>query len=85
MITTFFLAELKPEGYVPVSKHSVSPWELVEGAKGGCNVVPWQEIGGVRYDRQLDKMEVGLRYCVLLIQLKKIIGFSIFANILLSF
>ncbi|XP_063682047.1 transcription activator BRG1-like isoform X2 [Bolinopsis microptera] len=49
--------ELKPEGYVPVSKHSVSPWELVEGAKGGCNVVPWQELGGVRYDRQPDKME----------------------------
>ena len=53
-----FVSELKPEGYVPVSKHSVSPWELVEGAKGGCNVVPWQELGGVRYDRQPDKMEV---------------------------
>ena len=56
--------ELKPEGYVPVSKHSVSPWELVEGAKGGCNVVPWQELGGVRYDKQPHKMEV----CVLIRQ-----------------
>ena len=53
-----FLSELKPEGYVPVGKHAISPWDLVEGAKGGCNVAPWQELGGVRIDKQLLKMEV---------------------------
>ena len=65
MVTNLLPSELKPEGYVPVSKHSVSPWELVEGAKGGCNVVPWQEVGGVRYDRQLDKMGVGVSFFVI--------------------
>ena len=29
---------------------------MVEGYKGGCNVVPWQELGGVRCDRKLLKM-----------------------------
>ena len=43
---------------MPVGKHYVSPWELVEGQKGGCNVAPWQELGAIKYDRQLDKMEV---------------------------